>query len=694
MGTAMDATTQVHEMKHKGAEPISVEFDAFQGYPMKWHLEGPATIDPSASRFAVYSRRWLCFMLHWQGGMSRRSVDRSLEDIIKNDELIVKAYDGIRSAPTMSTIYQFIPSGSELLVALDLNTLWRDTTAKGMDGRLAMLNAFQALSTPDSAKVSALSGSDPSIVTEEAAMLARAGGAIIVVTDLDYRWSSRSGGTRYDLRFFLRDTAGWMNTDVIVIPQGEMKNSAGDRLIAALNEAKMMADNYYSQNMRFSLRVWLSGLFAVETTFWSANYTKQKMGNLDPYLTTKAIEILSNIQLGPLGRPAMVRLNLDTWEFLNLGERVSNPHDISPEWVMQLRSRFKRIVCLLSPDKHFWREIYASAERSPYYRSCYSGAFKGSGAGLQPFAVMEKHLLREKLIDTLYHDPSELQKFREIFNDALHKKQLDGARIEEILKRSEGEVDASMEADDADIDWMEAAENPAAYGKANISTLPRWQKHDPRSYGFLNPKQRKRRKAVCAGCRELLERDDAFSKVDPVSNICIRCRGIEEFENVSSHAVDGRWSPASALEVKKQYETAFGTVVHIFNLTNPKDSDFVKAMPTREKTDVLPVLKVIWSAIGSTRGIRKMLSHLGAIRVPHNTAMKEILSGGIKRYYVDMQEYTSVEAEVSTWRYRLCYDAGNVAYANWLPLAECLCVSTQGPRARQRRRVATSSKPH
>ena len=98
------------------------------------------------------------FMLHWQGGMSRRSVDRSLEDVIKNDELIVKACDGIRSAPTMSTIFQFIPSGSELLVALDLNTLWRDTTAKGMDGRVAMLNAFQELSTPDSAKVMPLPG--------------------------------------------------------------------------------------------------------------------------------------------------------------------------------------------------------------------------------------------------------------------------------------------------------------------------------------------------------------------------------------------------------------------------------------------------------------------------------------------------------------------------------------------------------
>ena len=163
-----------------------------------------------------------------------------------------------------------------------------------------------------------------------------------------------------------------------------------------------------------------------------------------------------------------------------------------------------------------------------------------------------------------------------------------------------------------------------------------------------------------------MDRDDAFTKITPTSDTCIRCRGIEEFEKFSSFAVDGEWSPASALAVRKQYETAFGIIVNIFNLTNPRESDFVKAMPTQVKTDILPVLKVIWSAIGSTRGIRKMLSHFGAIKVPQRNALKEIMGGNIKRYYVDMQEYTSVEAEVSMWRYRLSYDAGNVAYANWL----------------------------
>ena len=110
MGTATDATTQVHEMRHKGPDLISVEYDAYQGYPVKWHLEGPMTIDRTVSPFAIYARRMLYFMQQWQGGRSRRSVDRSLEDVFKKDELVVKAYEGIRTTSTLSGIYQFIPS--------------------------------------------------------------------------------------------------------------------------------------------------------------------------------------------------------------------------------------------------------------------------------------------------------------------------------------------------------------------------------------------------------------------------------------------------------------------------------------------------------------------------------------------------------------------------------------------------------
>ena len=137
---------------------------------------------------------------------------------------------------------------------------------------------------------------------------------------------------------------------------------------------------------------------------------------------------------------------------------------------MQLKSRFKSIGCIVSPDKQFWQEIYASAEWSPFYKKYYAGAFKGSGAGLQPFAVMEKYLLTKKLIDTLYYKPSDLHQFREIFNDALIKKQLDGAKIEEVLKRSNGEFEVTMDdMDDADVDWLETMDNPAAYTEEPIS---------------------------------------------------------------------------------------------------------------------------------------------------------------------------------------------------------------------------------
>ena len=398
MGTATDATTQVHEMRHKGPDLISVEYDAYQGYPVKWHLEGPMTIDRTVSPFAIYARRMLYFMQHWQGGRSRRSVDRSMEDVFKKDELVVKAYEGIRTTSTLSGVYQFIPSGAELLVAMNLDTYWKDDSAEGRFDKGTLLDILRRLSVPDCVQVSALSETDPNIVCDKAASLARAGGATIIVTELDYQWSSRTGATRYDLSYFLTNVAGWRYTDVIVIPQGEMhKNSPGDRLVEALNEAREVIRQHEGYNRTCSLHIWLSGSFAVETTFQSSNYTKQEMGSLNPYLTAKAIEVLSRIHSEELGCPAMMRLNLDTWEFLNLGNRVTNPYEISPEWVMQLKSRFKSIGCIVSPDKQFWQEVYASAEWSPFYRKCYSGAFKGSGAGSQPFAVMEKYLLREKM---------------------------------------------------------------------------------------------------------------------------------------------------------------------------------------------------------------------------------------------------------------------------------------------------------
>ena len=116
-----------------------------------------------------------------------------------------------------------------------------------------------------------------------------------------------------------------------------------------------------------------------------------------------------------------------------------------------------------------------------------------------------------------------MQSLREVFNDAMTRKQIDGAKIDELLKRSDGEFEVTMDdMDDADIDWLETMDNPAAYGRASISTLPKWQKHDPQTYGFLNPKPREHSKAVCPRCRDVLDRDDAFTKVNPMSDTCVQ----------------------------------------------------------------------------------------------------------------------------------------------------------------------------
>ena len=76
----------------------------------------------------------------------------------------------------------------------------------------------------------------------------------IIVTDLDYQWSSRTGATRYDLAYFLLNIAGWRYADVITIPQGDMKkDSPGDRLIEALDEARDIA-NAHVPNLAETVR--------------------------------------------------------------------------------------------------------------------------------------------------------------------------------------------------------------------------------------------------------------------------------------------------------------------------------------------------------------------------------------------------------------------------------------------------------
>ena len=75
---------------------------------------------------------------------------------------------------------------------------------------------------------------------------------------------------------------------------------------------------------------------------------------------------------------------------------------------------------------------------------------------MQLFAVMEKHLLREKVLNILYYHPTKLQAFREKIHDALNAKQIIGKDLETILKQ-EGvqRDDLDVEHDEADIDWTE-----------------------------------------------------------------------------------------------------------------------------------------------------------------------------------------------------------------------------------------------
>ena len=46
--------------------------------------------------------------------------------------------------------------------------------------------------------------------------------------------------------------------------------------------------------------------------------------------------------------------------------------------------------------------------------------------------------------------------------------------------------------------------------------------------------------------------------------------------------------------------------------------------------------------------------------------MREIEDGNLMRYFVDMQQHVSFDGDCTTWRFRLNYDAGNVALTKWL----------------------------
>ena len=122
----------------------------------------------------------------------------------------------------------------------------------------------------------------------------------------------------------------------------------------------------------------------------------------------------------------MVRMNTNVWEFLNRGNEVVNPNEAPPHWVSSFRSRLRSVGCTISPDSLFWKEIYAVAGWSPFQRSVYGGSFRGYGAGLQVFAVLEKHVVREKILDPLYFSYDAVRKFRKAVSEAINEGHVDG----------------------------------------------------------------------------------------------------------------------------------------------------------------------------------------------------------------------------------------------------------------------------
>ena len=74
MGYVREGATNQLEMKHKGPHLIEVgfNFDTFDGYPTKWHLEGPNNGDAEVPDMELYARRLLHFLLLWVGNARGR----------------------------------------------------------------------------------------------------------------------------------------------------------------------------------------------------------------------------------------------------------------------------------------------------------------------------------------------------------------------------------------------------------------------------------------------------------------------------------------------------------------------------------------------------------------------------------------------------------------------------------------------
>ena len=215
---------------------------------------------------------------------------------------------------------------------------------------------------------------------------------------------------------------------------------------------------------------------------------------------------------------------------------------------------------------------------SPFQKSVYGGSFRGPGAGLQVFAVLEKHLLREKILDLLYCS-CEMRKLRKAVNEAINEGHVDGQWIEQIqrkvlsAKRRQRKVMLMLELTGP----MSRTTRPLMEDRAFLFA------HAGKSttLGLMDsstPNRGEHRASVCTDCWNILNSDDAYSKPGSVSEKCIRCVGIEQLEKTSVHAYDNEpWSQGMHLSLRTDYEDAFRVIVSHFDLLLPKESELVAA---------------------------------------------------------------------------------------------------------------------
>ena len=196
------------------------------------------------------------------------------------------------------------------------------------------------------------------------------------------------------------------------------------------------------------------------------------MGKITDAEILAIIEIISVIQKDNVGHPCLVRLNSNTWEFLNLGDRVVNPNEETPRWVATFQSRLRSVGCTISQDSVFWKEVYATASWSPYHATHYNGTFRGPGAALHVFGVLEKHLLREKLLDAMLLQHDQMKSLRKELRDAMAEGYVDGDWLDQIISPGSERKDKTEENEEDAFDWSDVKNNPTARGKTSISYLP------------------------------------------------------------------------------------------------------------------------------------------------------------------------------------------------------------------------------